>query len=104
MAVATIAVSVALNASSYALERENRENLMLAPRPLFINQTQGDWLFSAASVDRCVALALPVYKLFGADQNIAVVHPPGPHDFPEEARMAAYKFIDKALKPVKPQQ
>lgn len=75
----------------------------LAPRPLFINQTLGDWLYSAASVDRCVALALPVYKLFWAEQNIVVVHPPGPHDFPEEARMAAYKFIDKALKPVKPQ-
>jgi len=75
----------------------------LAPRPLFINEPLDDELFPAKSVDRCVALAMPVYKLFGVGQNIAVVHPPGLHDFPTEARMAAYNFIDKALKPAKPQ-
>jgi hypothetical protein len=75
----------------------------LAPRPFFINQPLGDSLFPAKSVDRCVALAMPVYKLFGASRNIVVIHPPGPHDFPTEARMAAYKFIDKVLKPAKSQ-
>lgn len=75
----------------------------LAPCPLFINQTLEDDLFPAQSVDRCVALAMPVYKLFDAGQGIVVVHPPGPHDFPIEARMAAYKFADKALKPMKSQ-
>jgi fermentation-respiration switch protein FrsA (DUF1100 family) len=73
----------------------------IAPRPLFINQALGDELFPAQSVDRCVALAMPVYKLLGAEQNLVVAHPPGPHDFPDETRMAAYKFIDKVLKPAK---
>jgi dienelactone hydrolase len=71
----------------------------LAPRPLFINQTLGDPNFLAGSVDRCVALARPVYELLGAGQNLVVVHPPGKHGFPPEARTAAYDFIDKVLKP-----
>jgi hypothetical protein len=44
-----------------------------------------------------------VYKIFGASQNLVVVHPPGNHDFPAEARMAAYEFIDKTLKSGKSQ-
>jgi len=75
----------------------------LAPRPLFINQPPGDGVFTAKSIDRCVNLAMPVYKLFGAGRNLIAVHPPGGHDFPVEARIAAYKFIDKALKPAKSQ-
>jgi dienelactone hydrolase len=75
----------------------------LAPRPVFINSAMGDSLFTAQSVDRCVSLANPVYKIFGASQNLVVVHPPGNHDFPAEARMAAYEFIDKTLKSGKSQ-
>jgi hypothetical protein len=70
----------------------------LAPRPVFINAALGDELFTASSVDYCVTLAMPVYKLLGASENLIAVHPPGKHDFPVEARLAAYKFIDKALR------
>jgi dienelactone hydrolase len=70
----------------------------LAPRPLFISQPLGDQLFPSDSVERCVELARPVYKLLGAEQNLVVVHPPGNHDFPLDARTAAYEFVDKVLK------
>jgi hypothetical protein len=75
----------------------------LAPRPLFINSPLGDSTFAAKSIDRCVANAAPVYKLFGASSKIVVFHPPGQHNFPIEARTAAYEFIDNALKTSTPQ-
>ncbi len=70
----------------------------LAPRPVYINSPLGDSTFDAQSVDRCVASATPVYKLFGANSKIVVFHPPGQHNFPVDARTAAYKFIDNALR------
>lgn len=71
----------------------------LAPRPIYINAPLGDSNFRWRSVDRCVAAADPLYKLWGAENRITVEHPDCDHDFPQAQREAAYKTIEAALKP-----
>jgi dienelactone hydrolase len=70
----------------------------LAPRGVFINAPLRDANFEVSGVKDCVAAALPVYELFGAKENLAAVYPNAAHDFPDEARKAAYEFIGKQLR------
>jgi pimeloyl-ACP methyl ester carboxylesterase len=71
----------------------------LAPRPVFINAPTGDDNFEVSGVDDCVRVALPVYReIFGAGQNLELVHPNCGHDFPPEVREAAYQFLERALR------
>ncbi len=70
----------------------------IAPRPMFVNSPLRDDNFRWRSVDRCVAAARPVYKLFGAEGNLTVVHPDCDHDFPDDVRQQAYRVIDSVLK------
>jgi hypothetical protein len=53
--------------------------------------------FRADSVDRIVAAARPVFKLYGHEERLTVEHPDCPHDFPPEMREIAYKLIDAVL-------
>jgi hypothetical protein len=55
--------------------------------------------FQAASVDRIAAAADPAYRLLQVSERLRVLHPDCGHDFPEEARAAAYAWIEKGLKP-----
>ncbi|NNE94207.1 MAG: alpha/beta hydrolase [Verrucomicrobiales bacterium] len=70
----------------------------LAPRPVFINAPLNDSNFRWKSVDRCVAAALPVYKLLGNENGIEVEHPNCNHDFPDAMREKAYATIERVLK------
>ena len=70
----------------------------LAPRPLFINAPLGDSNFRARSVDEVVAAASAVYRLYGAEKNLHVQHPPGGHDFPDEVRDQAYRLLEEKLR------
>lgn len=70
----------------------------LAPQPVFINAPLGDANFQWRSVDAIVQAALPVYALYGARENLRVVHPDCAHDFPEAVREQAYEFLAAALK------
>ena len=70
----------------------------LAPRHVFVNAPLHDKNFQWQSVDRIVAAAEPVYKMLGAAGNVTVRHPDTEHDFSDEPRMEAYKFLDKVLK------
>jgi dienelactone hydrolase len=70
----------------------------LAPRPVFISAPLGDSNFKAESVDRIVAAASQVYKLHAAADRLQVIHPDCEHDFPDEARKAAYELFDPVLK------
>ncbi len=70
----------------------------LAPRPVFINAPLRDSNFQWQSVDRVVAAAGQVYRLYGKPDNLRVEHPDCPHDFPEEMREIAYKLFEDALK------
>ena len=70
----------------------------LAPRAFFVNAPQGDKNFKWQSVDRVLAAARPIYKLYGAEKNLHVEHPDCVHDFPDEMRALAYKFLEENLK------
>jgi hypothetical protein len=69
----------------------------LSPRPFFVNAPISDANFKWQSVDKVIAAARMIYKLQGAENNLRVVHPNCEHDFPDEIREAAYKFIDEKL-------
>jgi dienelactone hydrolase len=71
----------------------------LAPRRVLISAPLGDSNFKWQSVDNIVKAALPVFKLHDAAENLRVVHPGCPHDFPPEIREQAYAWIDSVLKP-----
>ena len=71
----------------------------LAPRPIFVNAPIGDTNFKWRSVDRIIAAARPVYRLFDAESNLRVEHPGCAHSFPPEMRKQAYEIIDSVLKP-----
>jgi dienelactone hydrolase len=69
----------------------------LAPRHVLIIAPKKDSNFRADSVDRIVAAARPVFKLYGQEQHLQVEHPDCGHDFPPEMREAAYRLFDTVL-------
>ncbi|WP_442509438.1 alpha/beta hydrolase family protein [Novipirellula sp. SH528] len=69
----------------------------LAPRPVLIVAPTDDSNFRADSVDRIVAAARPVYQLYGKADRLQVRHPNCAHDFPDEMRELAYRFLKTAL-------
>lgn len=70
----------------------------LAPRHVLIVAPKKDSNFRADSVDRIIAAAKPVFKLYGHEDRLRVEHPDGGHDFPLEMREEAYKLFDSVLK------
>jgi len=74
----------------------------LAPRHVFIVAPTKDSNFRADSVDRIVAAAKPIFKLYGHEDRLRVEHPECAHDFPPEMREAAYKLFDEVLAGKKP--
>ena len=70
----------------------------LAPRHVFIAAPLHDSNFRAASVDRVVAAARPVFELWDAGGRLVVDHPDCDHDFPIEMREKAYKLFEETLR------
>jgi len=70
----------------------------LAPRHVLIVAPLKDSNFQHASVDRIAAAARPVFKLYGREEYLEVVHPDCEHDFPNKMRERAYKLFDEVLK------
>jgi dienelactone hydrolase len=70
----------------------------IAPRAVFVNAPLGDSNFEVSGVKDCLTAAAPVYALYGAQSELAAVHPDCAHDFPPETRQQAYRFTDQALK------
>jgi pimeloyl-ACP methyl ester carboxylesterase len=69
----------------------------LAPRRVFISAPVNDDNFRAASVDRVVGDARPVFGLYGVADRLIVEHPEGGHDFPDAMREKAYRLIEETL-------
>lgn len=69
----------------------------LAPRHVFIIAPKKDSNFRAASVDRIVAAARPIFKLYGHEDRLRVEHPDCEHNFPPPMREAAYRLFDAVL-------
>jgi hypothetical protein len=70
----------------------------LAPRVCYLSAPLKDDTFKWQSVDRIVAAARQVYKLYGKPENLMVEHPDCPHDFPDEIRQRAYVIFDRYLR------
>lgn len=70
----------------------------LAPRHVLIIAPTMDSNFQAASVDRIVTAAKPIFALHGHADRLEVVHPECAHDFPPDMREKAYALIDSVLK------
>jgi len=70
----------------------------LAPRVCFLSAPVNDDNFKWESVDRVVAAAQQVYRLYGKSENLTVKHPDCAHDFPDEMRQTAYALFDRHLR------
>ena len=70
----------------------------LAPRHVLIVAPVRDHNFQAKSVDKVAASAAEVYRLYGAEKNLRVLHPDDAHVFSKEMRDEGYRVIDGVLK------
>ncbi len=71
----------------------------LAPRAFFASAPIHDDNFDVSGVKDCLAAAKPVYEMLGAKEKLAAIYPDCGHDFPVEARTAAYAWFDRWLRP-----
>lgn len=69
----------------------------IAPRAFFASAAERDSDFDVVGVRETMAAAQPIFQLFGVADRIDAIYPPTDHAFPDEARLAAYQFIDKML-------
>lgn len=69
----------------------------IAPRALYIHAPQSDSNFRLESVKRCEEAARSIYRLFDSGDLLTAVYPPGEHGFPLDARLDAYRFVDRVL-------
>jgi dienelactone hydrolase len=69
----------------------------IAPRPIYVNAPLHDSNFEVAGVRKCVAAALPVFELLGAEDALVVEYPDCAHDFPDDVRQRVYKWLEKQL-------
>ena len=73
--------------------------LAIAPRPFFTNSPLKDENFAVAGVKVVMEKVEPVYRKLNASEKLKAVYPNAGHDWPEAERTAAYKFLDRWLKP-----
>ncbi len=71
---------------------------VFAPRAFFTNSPLHDDNFDNSGVRDCLAAARPVYELLGAGDRLQAIYPDCQHDFPPEARQAAYQWLDRWLR------
>lgn len=70
----------------------------IAPRGVFSNSPLKDGNFDITGVRKAYAKAGEVFSLLKAENNLKLVTPDAPHDFPEAERKAAYEWLDGLLK------
>jgi dienelactone hydrolase len=69
-----------------------------APRPFLASAPVRDGNFEVSGVQDVIAAARPIYALYGKVDHLQANYPESEHDFPADAREAAYAFFDKYLK------
>jgi pimeloyl-ACP methyl ester carboxylesterase len=69
-----------------------------APRAFLAVAPLHDDNFEVSGVKDVITAARPVYELLGAGDKLAATYPDCKHDFPPEARRAAYEWLDRWLK------
>lgn len=70
----------------------------IAPRAVFVNAPLRDANFDVQGVYECLQAAKPVFRLLNAADRLAAIHPDTAHDFSDDARSAAYRFVDGVLR------
>jgi dienelactone hydrolase len=65
------------------------------PRAFLAVSPEKDANFAVAGVKEVMAAAKTAYETAGAAEKLKAIYPPGGHDFPEDARKAAYDFLDR---------
>jgi dienelactone hydrolase len=70
----------------------------IAPRGVFVVAPLHDDNFDVTGVREAVASAKSIYKLLGAADKLRTVYPDCGHDFPDEARGMAYRFLEDRLR------
>ncbi|WP_395743658.1 neutral/alkaline non-lysosomal ceramidase N-terminal domain-containing protein [Prosthecobacter sp.] len=70
----------------------------IAPRAVFSNSPLHDSNFDITGVRKAFTKAGEIYTLLKAPNNLTLVTPDAPHDFPEPQRQAAYTWLDSILK------
>lgn len=71
----------------------------LAPRPFLACAAVKDSDFDVTGVQDVLRAAKSIYQLSGHENQIRGYFPEGGHDFPDDARDVAYRFLDEFLKP-----
>ena len=70
----------------------------IAPRVFFSVSCLNDANFDVKGVVQGIAQVKDVYRFLKSEGNLQVRYPVAQHDFPPEARLEAYRFIDKMFK------
>jgi dienelactone hydrolase len=70
----------------------------IAPRAFFSCSCLRDANFDVNGVRKGIESTEKVYNFLKVNSNLQVVYPDAQHDFPTEARLQAYRFIDKLFK------
>ncbi|MFD2890180.1 alpha/beta hydrolase family protein [Chitinophaga cymbidii] len=70
----------------------------IAPRAFFSNSPVKDGNFDVEGVKKGIREAAEVYQFLGAAGHLQVRYPDAGHDFPEDVRMEAYRYIDEILR------
>ena len=70
----------------------------IAPRAIFVNAPLHDSNFEVVGVKKVMTAIEPVYKLLGAGEKIQAQYPDSTHNFPDEVRKQAYRWLDRQLK------
>jgi dienelactone hydrolase len=71
---------------------------LVAPRPLLISNTDRDDIFPLDGVMRIHEQVRHIYKLYGAEDKLAVNISPGPHNDTQELRVHAFGWLNRWLK------
>ncbi len=84
------------NAPLLRLDSINTEiGAMMAPRPLLLVSTSGDWTSKTPDVE--FPAIRSVYRLFGAEERVANAHFDYPHNYNRDSREAVYGWFGKWL-------
>ena len=70
----------------------------IAPRTCVISAPVRDHNFRIDSVQRIVASANQVYRLYGREKSLVAYYPDVAHTFPVEIRQKAYEHLERVLK------
>lgn len=70
---------------------------MVAPRPLLIENSDRDTIFPLDGVERLHAKVRELYRLYGAEKNLALTITPGAHEDTQELQVPMLRWFDRHL-------